>query len=488
MHIVFAASECVPFAKTGGLADVIGALPPELVKLGHRVTVYLPLYKTVRPLLGEELTFAIRSITVPFPYYNRFAGIVDGGIREGVQYYFIDCPELFDRDGFYGPRTGAGDYSDNAERFGLFCRAVIEASKQLGIPEIFHVHDWQTALLPILLKTVYYFDPALRQAAVVQAIHNAGYQGWFPPNSIAQLLLPWDIFTFEKVEQNDTFNWLKGGVYYADYLTTVSPTYAREIQTAEFGEGLQDLLSRRHWDLRGILNGVDYSQWDPSKDGKLAAHYSPEDLTGKSECRRDLLHAFGLEHISDDTPILGLVSRMATQKGFDILAQIADQLTQRDIAVVALGSGEPYYENFFRSWALRNPGKIAAQIRYDETLAHKVEAGSDIFLMPSRYEPSGLNQMYSMKYGTVPVVRATGGLEDTVEEWNADNRTGTGFKFTGYHPGDFLWAIDRALWVYQNDKPGWQQLIQNGMSRDYSWQHPAKEYVEVYEEVLRRRG
>jgi starch synthase len=277
-------------------------------------------------------------------------------------------------------------------------------------------------------------------------------------------------------------------VYYADYLTTVSPTYAREIQTAEFGEGLQGLLGRRHWDLRGILNGVDYSQWDPAKDGRLAAHYSPEDLSGKAECRRDLLHAFGLEEVTDDTPILGLVSRMATQKGFDILAQIADKLTERKIAVVALGSGEPYYENFFRSWAARNPGKVAAQIRYDETLAHKVEAGSDIFLMPSRYEPSGLNQMYSMKYGTIPVVRATGGLEDTIEEWSADQRTGTGFKFNGYHSGDFLWAIDRALWVYNNDKEGWQKLIQNGMARDYSWQHPAKEYVEAYEEVLRRRG
>jgi starch synthase len=275
---------------------------------------------------------------------------------------------------------------------------------------------------------------------------------------------------------------------YSDYLTTVSPTYAREIQTAEFGEGLEPVLSRRHWDLRGILNGVDYAKWDPAKDSKLAAHYSAKDLSGKVECRRDLLHAFGLSEVADTTPVLGIVSRFATQKGFDILAQIADQLTERDVVVVALGSGEPYYENFFRDWAARSPDKVAVQIKYDDAVAHKVEAGSDIFLMPSRYEPSGLNQMYSLKYGTVPVVRATGGLEDAIEEWNADQRTGTGFKFSGYHAGDFLWAIDQALWVFEKDKEGWLALMRNGMAKDYAWEHPAREYVEVYNEVLRRRG
>ncbi|WP_263358183.1 glycogen synthase GlgA [Acidicapsa ligni] len=488
MHIVFAASECVPFAKTGGLADVVGALPPELVKLGHQVSVYIPLYRTVRPFLPEQLTFAVRSITIPFEYYNRFAGIVDGGLRDGVQYYFVDCPELFDRDGFYGPRSGAGDYGDNAERFGLFCRAVLEASKQLGVPDIFHVHDWQAAMLPVYLHSVYYFDPALRTAGTVLTIHNAGYQGWFPPSTTPQLLLPWDMFTVDKVEQNDTFNFLKGGLVYSDYLTTVSPTYAKEIQTGEFGAGLDGLLRKRHWDLRGILNGVDYAHWNPAHDPKLAAHYSPENLAGKAECRRDLLHAFGLEGVQDDTAIIGIVSRFATQKGFDLVSQIADQMTDRNLAVVALGSGEPYYENFFRSWAQRKPVQVAVQVRYDDALAHKVEAGADMFLMPSRYEPCGLNQIYSLKYGTVPVVRATGGLEDTIEEWNADNRTGTGFKFSGYHAGDLLWAIDRALWVFANDKPGWQTLMRNGMAKDYAWAHPAREYVEVYEEVLRRRG
>uniref|UniRef100_E6PZJ0 Putative Starch synthase n=1 Tax=mine drainage metagenome TaxID=410659 RepID=E6PZJ0_9ZZZZ len=296
MHIVFAASECVPFAKTGGLADVVGALPPELVRLGHRVTVYLPLYRTVRPFLPESYPYAIRSLTVPFPYYNRFAGVVDGGVRDGAQYYFIDCPELFDREGFYGPR-GADDYGDNAERFGLFCRAVLEATKQLGVPDVFHVHDWQTALLAVLLRSVYFFDPVLRNVGVVLTVHNAGYQGWFPPRTTELLLLPWEMFTFDKLEQNDTFNFLKGGTVFSDYITTVSPTYAREIQGPEFGLGLEGIFSRRHWDMRGILNGVDYSQWNPASDGHLAAHYSAEEMAGKAECRRDLLHAFGLANV-----------------------------------------------------------------------------------------------------------------------------------------------------------------------------------------------
>jgi starch synthase len=487
MHIVFAASECVPFAKTGGLADVVGALPLELVKLGHQVTVYLPLYKAARTFLPDELRFAIRSITIPFSYYNRFAGVVDSGVLDGVQYYFIDCPELFDRDGLYGPATGAGDYGDNAERFGLFCRAVLEASKQLGVPDIFHVHDWQASLLAILLKTVYYFDPALRTAGVVLTIHNAGYQGWFPPATIPQLLLPWDIFTIDKVEQNDTFNWLKGGTVYSDYLTTVSQTYAKEIQTSEFGSGLEGLLRRRSWDLRGILNGVDYTAWDPAADPKLAAHYSAKSLKGKTECRRDLLHAFGLADIPDTTPVIGIVTRFATQKGLDFIAQIAPQLIERNLALVVLGSGEAYYENFFRDFAANQRHKVAVQIRYDDALAHKVEAGSDMFLMPSRYEPSGLNQMYSLKYGTVPIVRATGGLEDTIEEWDPAAKTGTGFKFYGYNPNDLLAAIDRSLIAFL-DKENWQTLMRNGMAKDYSWSHPAAEYVEVYNEVLRRRG
>ncbi|MGC1421283.1 MAG: glycogen synthase GlgA [Terracidiphilus sp.] len=484
MQIVFAASESLPFAKTGGLADVVGALPQEILKLGHEVSVYLPLYATVRPQLPSELKYAIHSITIPFPHGNRFAGIVDGGERDGVKFYFVDCPEMFDRQGLYG--NNGDSYGDNAERFGLFCRAVLEASKIIGVPDVFHAHDWQAALIPVLLRTIYSADPVLKHCATVLTIHNAAYQGWFPPSTTEQLLLPWEIFTYDKLEHFNTFNFLKGGVVYADVLTTVSRKYAEEIQTPEFGSGLDGAFRQRHEDLHGILNGVDYTEWDPATDGNLAAHYTPTDLSGKRDCRKDLLHAFGLE-VPDQTPVIGVCSRFASQKGFDLLEQIAGRLAERDVALVALGTGEPYYEKFFRDFAYANAGRFAVQIRYDDALAHKVEAGSDIFLMPSRFEPCGLNQIYSLKYGTVPVVRATGGLDDTVEEWNPGLNTGTGFKFGPYDAQELLNAIDRALVAFY-DKKQWSQLMQNGMAQDYSWNQPAREYISVYEEAARKRA
>ena len=498
MHIVFAASECVPFAKTGGLADVVGALPPELVKLGHEVTVYLPFYAGVRERLEKEAgaakrdeggdgewNWAVRSITVPFEYYNRLVGVVDGGKRDGVQFYFLDCPDLYDRRELYGPK--GGEYPNNWERFGLYCRAVLEATKVLGVPDVFHVHDWQASLIPVYLRTTYAEDVALNKAGTVLTIHNAGYQGWYPPATTQRLLFPWDVFTKDRLEQFDTFNFLKGGMVFSDMLTTVSRKYAEEIQTAEFGEKLDGVLRARAADLRGILNGVDYARWDPATDGNLAAHYTPKDLSGKKECRTDLLHAFGLEKVPEKTPVIGIVSRFATQKGFDLVAQIAERISQREVAVVALGSGEPLYERFFREWAFRHPDQVAVQITYDEALSHKVEAGSDMFLMPSRYEPCGLNQIYSLKYGTVPIVRATGGLDDTIQEWYPEVGDGTGFKFGGLDPEALLGAIDRALEAFQ-DKEGWTRLMRNGMARYYGWDGPAKEYAEVYAEVVRRRS
>jgi starch synthase len=484
MQIVFAASECVPFAKTGGLADVVGALPKELVKQGHAVTVYLPLYSVVRPYLEEKPRYEVRSITMPFPHGNRFAGIVDGGERDGVKFRFVDCPEFFDRQGLYD--NNGASYGDNAERFGLFSRAVLEATKQLEVPDLFHVHDWQTALIPVLLRTVYNTDPVLMKLPTVLTIHNAGYQGWFPPTTTDRLLLPWEIFTFDKVEHYNTFNFLKGGVVYADAITTVSRKYAEEIQTYEGGNGLDGALWQRRADLHGILNGVDYSEWDPATDGNLAAHYTPADLAGKRECRRDLLHAFGLD-VPEWTPVIGICSRFATQKGFDLLEQIAWRLAERDVAVVALGTGEPYYEKFFRDFAFANAAHFAVQIRYDDAMAHKVEAGADILLMPSRFEPCGLNQIYAMKYGTVPLVRATGGLDDTVEEWNPSLGTGTGFKFVPYDSQALLDTIDHAVATF-HDKEQWARLIQNGMAQNFSWEKPALEYAAVYEEVVRRRA
>jgi starch synthase len=340
---------------------------------------------------------------------------------------------------------------------------VLEAAKQLGVPDIFHVHDWQAALLPVLLRSVYYFDPALRSAGTVLTVHNAGYQGRFPANTIQQLLLPWDMFTYDKVEQDNNFNFLKGGLVYSDYLTTVSQTYAQEIQTQEFGAGLEAFFSRGmlicgHSERRGLR------EVESGARSQLGGTLLFGGSAGKVECRRDLLHAFGLTNVADSTAVIGMVSRFATQKGLDFVVQIADQMAERDLVVVALGDGEPYYENFFRSWAQRRPNQVAVQLKYDDAVAHKVEAGSDIFLMPSRYEPCGLNQIYSLKYGTVPVVRATGGLEDTVEEWNAETGTGTGFKFYGYNAQDLMAAIDRALAAFQ-DKVGWRKLMRMGWRR-----------------------
>ena len=485
MHIVFAASESIPYVKSGGLADVMGSLPREIALLGHKVTVYLPYYRQVRERAPEKKV-VIRSLTIPFTYYNRFVSILDGGEHKGVQYYFVDSPELFDREFLYA--TATGDYLDNWERFALYCRATLEAAKQLGVPDIFHVNDWQAAMVSVYLRTVYYFDPVLRNAGTVLTIHNAAYQGWFPPQTTERLLLPWEIFTMDKVEHYNTFNYLKGGIVYSDAITTVSKKYAEEIKTPEFGNGLENVLVQRAADLHGILNGVDYEQWDPARDHNIAAHYTPENLAGKADCRKDLLHAFGASHVAPETPVLGIVSRFATQKGFDLITQIANRLLNEDVFVVALGTGEPYYEGIFRTLNEQFPGRISVQIAYDEVLAHKVEAGSDMFLMPSRYEPCGLNQIYSLKYGTVPIVRATGGLDDTIQEWNGETGEGTGFKFGAYDAGQFYAAIERAVALFRTDKDAWTTLMRNGMKQDYSWKGPAKEYAALYEEVARRRS
>ena len=482
MHIVFAASECAPWAKTGGLADVVSALPKTLAKLGHRVSVFLPYYRQVAKAVPNP-PVVLQSVTIPFPSYNRFVGILDGGLADGVQTYFVDCPELFDRENFYA--TPSGDYPDNDERFGLLSRAVIEASKVLGVPDVFHVHDWQTAMLAVLLRSTYYFDPVLRHVPVVLTIHNAGYQGWFPPQTIEKLLLPWDMFTLDKLEHYDKLDFLKGGIVYADAITTVSRKYAEEIQTAEFGNGLEDTLRRRSGDLFGILNGVDYSEWDPAIDPHIAAHYSSEKLAGKKECRRDLLHAFGFEDVGDDTAVIGIVSRFATQKGFDFIVDIMDRLVEEDMVMVILGNGEEYYERLLVEMANRHPLKVRVQVTFDNVMAHKIEAGADIFLMPSRYEPGGLNQIYSLRYGTIPVVRATGGLEDTIDEQPLGG--GNGFKFWGYSPLALMDALQRALSTFRN-KEEWTGMMNRGMAQDFSWDAPAKEYVRVYERAVQNRS
>ncbi len=481
MNIVFAASECTPWAKTGGLADVVSGLPKALTKLGHNITIFIPYYRQVAKIVPNPKV-VLPSVTIPFSYYNRFARILDGGRAQGPQMYFVDCPELFDRENFYA--TPSGDYPDNDERFGAFCRAVIESTKILGIPDVFHVHDWQAAMVPVFLRSLYYFDPAFRHVPSVLTIHNAGYQGWFPPRTMEKLLLPWDMFTYDKLEQYDKVNFLKGGIVYSDAITTVSKRYAEEIQTAEYGNGLEGILKQRSSELYGILNGVDYSEWDPAIDPYIAAHYTANKLEGKKECRRDLLHAFDLSGISDETAVIGIVSRFATQKGFDFIVEIMDRLVQHDVVLVILGNGEEYYERMMVEMAARYPSKVKVQVKFDNVMAHKIEAGSDIFLMPSRYEPGGLNQIYSLKYGTVPIVRATGGLDDTIDEKTSG---GNGFKFSGYDENALMDAIERALKMFK-DKKKWAEIMKRGMTQDFSWEKPAQEYVRIYERVIQNRS
>ncbi|HYX54400.1 MAG TPA: glycogen synthase GlgA [Candidatus Limnocylindrales bacterium] len=477
MNIVFAASECVPYSKTGGLADVVGALPQALASLGHNVSVYVPRYRQTR--LANAKT-ALRSITIPFDDQYRFCSVLDGGKNAGVQFYFIEYPQFFDRDALYG--TPAGDYPDNAERFALFSRAVLEATKILGVPDIFHCHDWQSALIPVLLRTSYLDDPVFHNTATVFTIHNMGYQGLFPPDILPLLMLPWDLFTMDKMEYWGKVNFLKGALGFSDYITTVSRKYSQEIQTAEFGFGLDGVLRDRAGTVTGILNGVDYNEWSPEKDKLIVRQYSPEKLEGKRECKYDLLRQFGLESADASLPVIGIVSRFAAQKGFDLIAEVADDMAQLPVIFTILGSGDKEYQDLFIKLNRLYPEKFAVKVAYDNTVAHKIEAGADMFLMPSRYEPSGLNQMYSLKYGTVPIVRATGGLDDSIEPWDAATGKGTGFKFVPYSAAQLLNTIHDAINAFR-DKPNWNKLMLNGMAKDFSWTASAREYVKIYERL-----
>jgi starch synthase len=484
MHIAFAASECVPFSKTGGLADVVGALPRALAALGHQVSVYLPRYRQTK--LADPQT-VVRSITIPFDDKYRFCSVVAAGTNTpaGVKFYFVDYPPYFDREALYG--SPAGDYPDNAERFALFSRAVLEASKVLGVPHVFHCHDWQSALVPVMLRTLYAEDPAFREVATVFTIHNMGYQGLFPPDTLPLLMLPWDMLTISKMEFFGQVNFLKGALAYADFVTTVSKKYSQEIQTTEYGFGLEGVLRDRSATVTGILNGVDYEEWSPQTDRFIAAKYSPQDLRGKLQCKQDLLHAFGVTSADSKVPVIGIVSRFAAQKGFDLISQIMDRLAREEMIVVALGAGDKLFEDMFLRLNKQFPNKIAVKVAYDNAIAHKIEAGADMFLMPSRYEPCGLNQIYSLRYGTVPIVRATGGLDDTIEPWDARTGKGTGFKFSDYTGEALLATIKQALLSYR-DASSWQTLMRNGMTRDFSWGASAREYGKIYDRARQARA
>jgi starch synthase len=481
MRIVFVASECVPYSKTGGLADVVGALPKALAAIGHEVDVIIPRYRMTKP--GRTLTEAT-SLTIPPAAGFHFASIQIADEGQNPRHYLVDCPELFERDGLY--RVKGVDYPDNYLRFAAFSLASLEFLKRFPTaPDVIHCHDWQSALVPIYLRQQYGGDHFLRRTAVLLTIHNLAFQGLFPPHILPQISLDARLFNIDGLEYYGNVNLLKGGILFTDFVSTVSRKYASEIQTEEFGSGLEGVLRKRGDRLYGILNGVDYDAWDPATDKLIAANYTPQDLRGKVACKKALLERVGIKVPVLDRPLLGIVSRFEPQKGFDLLAQIAHDLAAIDLYVVALGTGEPEYESLFRHLAATYPAKFLVTIAYDNTLAHQIEAGADMFLMPSRYEPSGLNQLYSMKYGTVPVVRATGGLDDTVQ--NFDGQSGTGFKFYPYSAAALLDAIQQAVKCYRQPE-AWSRLMQNCMGRDFSWAGSASEYGKIYEALRREKG
>jgi len=452
---------------------VIEGLPRALVKLGHEVAVFLPRYRGVK-----TSSVVSPSMTIPQGTRLRFPAIANGSMHRGVRYFFLHDPFYFDREGIYGDKNR--EYPDNAERFTEFSRAAIELAKQIWLPDLFHCHDWQSAMVPVLLRSSYADDPVVRDIPVVFTIHNMGYHGVFPKEALDRAGIPAGVFHPGGIEYFGNVNFLKGGLIYSDYLTTVSRKYAREIQTSEFGFGLEGVIRTRSDRLVGILNGVDYSAWSPDRDTLIPMKYSAKDLSGKRVCKQALLEEFNLLKDDANRPVLGMVSRFADQKGFDLIAQIMPDLLHEDVLLAVLGTGDRKYEEMFRALASDFPGRVGAVIAYDNGLAHLVEAGADAFLMPSRYEPCGLNQIYSLRYGTVPVVRATGGLDDTIESFDLEHGTGTGFKFVEYSGAALLYAIRQALHQF-TDEGVWKRIQLNGMAKDFSWNTPAAEYARLYE-------
>ena len=475
MNILFVASEAVPYAKSGGLADVAGALPKALARLGHRVRLVVPRYNFEKILHNGEPLPGV--LTVPFDYGVRQSAVYLD--RSGpVPVYFIDAPDFYFRGKLYGEH-------DDPDRFAYFSRAVIELARALNEQfDIIHVNDWMTGLIPLYLKTVYRQDPVLSHTRTLFTIHNMAFQGVFNPQALGRYGLPdWVNRSEGGIEFYNAPSMLKAGIVFSDAVSTVSPRYAQEIQTAEYAYKFEGVLRARRHKLFGILNGVDYDEWSPEVDSHIAARYSLHDLSGKRECKRDLLRDFGLPE--DDTrPLIGCVSRLSDQKGFDLILDVIWKVLERGVNFVLLGSGAESYERAFQSLRDARPAQVGVYFGLSNEMAHKIEAGADMFLMPSRFEPCGLNQMYSLKYGTAPIVRATGGLDDTIVNFDRATRQGNGFKFYDYEAGKLLEKIYEALMVYA-DRELWRTLMLNGMSADYSWAASALRYVALYERMKR---
>lgn len=489
LKILFASSEVHPFSKTGGLADVAGALPKALRRLGHDVMVVTPRYAGIAAekwplettledvaveLGGVRRAFAVRRTLLP---------------GSSVPVLFIEHNEFFDRRELYS--VNGVDYPDNAERMSFFSMAALETARRLGFkPDVIHTNDWHTGLVPTYVRHVLSGDPTFSDATTIFTVHNLGYQGNFPRDKFPAIGLGWEHFTSERLEYYGSFNLMKAGLLDADIVTTVSPTYAKEIQTAEMAHGLEGILQLRKDDLFGVLNGVDYDDWSPEKDRQIARNYSAQDVAaGKRENKAALLAKVGLP--DRGWPLVGMISRLADQKGFDILAEALPEMLEMNLQMVILGTGEPKYHDLLTRAQAEGRGRIAVTLGFDNKLAHMIEAGADMFLMPSRYEPCGLNQLYSLRYGTVPIVRKTGGLADSIADATDEgiaNGSSTGFVFAPYTGDALLGTMRRAVKTFA-DRKAWERLVRNGMAQDFSWDASARKYVALYEAALgARRG
>ena len=475
MKVLFAASEAHPFIKTGGLGDVMGALPQSLKKMGLDIRVVIPKYKNIKDELKQNLQF-VKWFTVPVGWRNQYCGVFQYEYK-GVIYYFIDNEYYFNRDGLYG-------YYDDGERFAFYNRAVVEFIKEIDWqPDLINCNDWQTGMIPVLLNLEYKKDVFYKEIKTVFSIHNLLFKGCFAPNILPELFgYDYMPLTNGSVELNGCVSFLKGGLNYCDEITTVSKSYAEEIKTKQYGEGLEGLLYQRRDQLLGIVNGIDYVEFNPKKDKFIFKNFDSKNLKGKLENKLQLQQELGLPQ-KENTPVIGLISRLTHQKGCDLIVNIIDRLLQKDVQIVILGTGDYWYEETFKNLQYRYPDKVSANIKFDDCLAHKIYAGSDIFLMPSLFEPCGLGQLIALRYGAIPVVRETGGLKDTIIPYNEYTKVGHGFGFKNFNSNELMNILEYAIEVY-NDKDSWKNIIDQAMNSDNSWEKSANEYKKLYEVVV----
>jgi starch synthase len=482
MKIVFATSEMVPYAKTGGLADVCGSLPAELAGLGHSLKIFMPRYKQV-DMSKFGLKLRLKDLEVPIGTETKIANIYAATFKDKVEVYFVDDTDFFTRDQLYG--TPQGDYPDNDRRFIFFQRAVIESLKKMNFkPDVINCHDWQSGLIPVYLKTVYKDDPFFKKTKTIFTVHNLAYQGNFPPDTLPLTGISWEEFTMHRLEFYGKVSFLKGGLVYSDMISTVSQRYAEEIQTKEYGCGMEGVLAERKKDLFGIVNGIDLDYWNPATDPDISVNYSVSDFEKKLSNKGVLQKENGLD-VDPQIPTFGMISRLADQKGLDILAPAMEKMAKMKIQFVVLGTGEERYHKILQKLEKKYPKKFSMNILFDPKMAKRIYSGCDIFMMPSYFEPCGLGQFISMRYGTVPLVRETGGLADTVSEFNPKTGKGNGFVFSEYNTSALLTAVKRAVSLYKN-KEKWHSLMKNGMRGDYSWTASAKKYIEFYKRAEKK--